>query len=478
MLAENLKRRTKLRGPRGVLLRRGDAQRWYGVAIGKKALQAVGKRGSLGVVLALTMGVVHSSLPAVAQAASTASQATDLFKRGDQAFNEGRWQEALNDFSKCIHARTDWPAAWVKRAEARRQLGDVAGALQDLDRARDLFAHHKDLRTAEKLSHWIAALHAHEHATWPDVVSATTASLRLDPNFLNAFMLRSHAQAMLGLESEARQDLESVSKLSLKAGSLSLYEAATLQRRTLPARVDFGRGERAASASTWPEAIQAYTQAVTSDPEYALAYYRRAEAYRTTGAYLESMADAHQAAWLYEQQKDSAHAARATALKAAVHTLKVQKDEEAHRAREEARRAEEQRLAEEARKRELAFQKEQAERQNSLNQAVAAFSLLTSMANSGSGHHHHGHRDEFYVRMVGDSLRVQWHGKDEFVCARPSSYRVGRSIIAFVDMNNLRVWHRGSKRLLQYPAPKHYEVQGDVVTWYQERSTFPSTWHP
>src|SRR5579871_4068132 len=61
--------------------------------------------------------------------------AQDLFSRGQQAFNNGDFREAIECFSRSIRLRPDVAVPYRFRAYAYMELGDRIRALNDLDQA-------------------------------------------------------------------------------------------------------------------------------------------------------------------------------------------------------------------------------------------------------------------------------------------------------------------------------------------------------
>lgn len=72
------------------------------------------------------------------------SDAEEYFDRGLEYLNTASFEKAKADFDKSISLRPQFPGAYKSRAIARNQLGDETGALQDLVKSNELYAHDGD----------------------------------------------------------------------------------------------------------------------------------------------------------------------------------------------------------------------------------------------------------------------------------------------------------------------------------------------
>jgi len=81
-----------------------------------------------------TWGFLFTSLALHAQN----KKAEQLFSQGEEAFQEGRFEEAKSYLTRCIQEDPDYTEAYYYRAKARESLKDNAGALTDLNSCLEL----------------------------------------------------------------------------------------------------------------------------------------------------------------------------------------------------------------------------------------------------------------------------------------------------------------------------------------------------
>lgn len=72
------------------------------------------------------------------QAAPARREAGAHLKRADLLMSRNRVADALASYDKAVEADPGWAAAYVRRGMARRAKGDLAGSIEDYEKARDL----------------------------------------------------------------------------------------------------------------------------------------------------------------------------------------------------------------------------------------------------------------------------------------------------------------------------------------------------
>ena len=157
---------------------------------------------------------------------------SDYIRRGNRAYDEGRRQDALSEYSKAIELDSNCAAAYYNRGIVYGNLGQHENAIKDYDKA-----------------------------------------IELDPNYVNAYYNRGNVYENLGQHENAIKDYD-------KAIELYSNDAVAYNNR--------GAGYE--KLKKYEKAIEDYTRAIQLNPEYKNAYLNRAGAYSAIGE--EALAEA------------------------------------------------------------------------------------------------------------------------------------------------------------------------------------------
>jgi uncharacterized protein YjbI with pentapeptide repeats len=88
----------------------------------------------------------------------TAGNASDFYRWGVEASTKKQYERAIENFNQTLARQPEFAPAQLGRGMARLQLGDQAGAIQDLDQASALFIRQGDTATAQSTQTLVTAL--------------------------------------------------------------------------------------------------------------------------------------------------------------------------------------------------------------------------------------------------------------------------------------------------------------------------------
>ncbi len=264
-------------------------------------------------------------------------------KRGLQAYDEGRYEDAAALFTRLIALNSpgiaNQPVIWAYRGETYRQMGRYEEALADFTRAIELDPNDSWVigsrgqtyqqmgRYEEALTDFTRAIELDPKLGWAigsrgetyrqtkryaEALTDFTRAIELDPDYGWAIGSRGETYRQMGRYEEALADLNRAIELDPKLGwaigrrgetyrLLKRYEEALADlNRAIELDPDYGwaigsRGETYRQMGRYEEALADFTRAIELDPNDSWAIGSRGQTYRQMGRYEEALADFNRA---------------------------------------------------------------------------------------------------------------------------------------------------------------------------------------
>lgn len=206
-----------------------------------------------------------------ASLAVTPTTADGFVDRGNLFLDQGRYDEAIADFSKALALDPADNMALADRAMARVWKDDRDGAARDLDAATAIEPRNPVVFRARGLL-------AERGSAWADAVAAYTASLEIEPESSFALGRRAIAQRALGNSERALADAAAALKIEPTWTDLYLLRANLLRAAGRP---EDAAAEAAALTAANPDNAYAHVVAgriygATKRPAQAMAAFDRA----------------------------------------------------------------------------------------------------------------------------------------------------------------------------------------------------------
>ena len=193
--------------------------------------------------------------------------ATDWFEKGLALMESGKYQDAIEAYSKAIELNPEYAWAYCNRGIAYRNLEDYRQAIRDYDKA-----------------------------------------IELDPKDADIYCNRGNAYGSLGDYRQAIRDYDKAIELNSKDadtyynrgityGSLGDYRQAirdfdrAIELNPEDAKAYYYRGITYGSLGDYRQEIRDYDRAIELDPKDALAYYNRGLAYAKLEDYRQAIRD-------------------------------------------------------------------------------------------------------------------------------------------------------------------------------------------
>lgn len=228
------------------------------------------------------------SVPVTNQAASPSAplsssppsaDATAAFEGGMRLLQQGSPTEALEKFSNAIRIKPDYVAAYVGRAQARRQLMQYDLSIADCNNVIRISP--SDARGPNCRGSAYLLMKQYEPAE-----RDFNDAIRLKPDFELAFLFRGTAYSGMQQYDRAIQDFSAALRLQPR-------NILTLRRR----------GAAYIGLNQYDKAIADYTQALRVDPDDVVSYAGRAKAEQLAGDTAGAAADRRQAQRLRKAKK-------------------------------------------------------------------------------------------------------------------------------------------------------------------------------
>ncbi len=195
-------------------------------------------------VIIILIFLLSISLPCVVSAESSATLTT----KGDELFNAGKYQEALDAYNESIALETNNARAWAGQGYAYNAISNFPAALVSLERA-TVISPNYGKATLEK-GNALFGLNRYE-----DAIVAYQDAVKIYPEY-----------AYLGYYGEAR----SFQALKKYNEALPLYEKALAFKPEYAPGWNY-KGETLVALNRSSEAITAFDKAISISPGYLLA---------------------------------------------------------------------------------------------------------------------------------------------------------------------------------------------------------------
>ena len=141
----------------------------------------------------------------------------DYYLRGVRYAANQRYRIALEEFDRAIALNCEMPEAYMRRAEARYELGDDPGVLADCQRAIALTA-------TESTAHYYLGLARFRLGYVQSAIAAFTNAIIHDPEDAQSFARRGIAREDLHERAEAATDLRRAAQLYKAQGDVAKYD--------------------------------------------------------------------------------------------------------------------------------------------------------------------------------------------------------------------------------------------------------------
>ncbi|OGK10573.1 MAG: hypothetical protein A2W80_18870 [Candidatus Riflebacteria bacterium GWC2_50_8] len=196
---------------------------------------------------------------------SAASEAEACYIRGNELGNEGKLEEAKNEYLKAIALDPNHLKAHYNLGSKYLMLGDTAMALHEFDTVMSL------LKKGEKgyLKAGALSLRGMAHLKlehFDEAISDFTQAIAINPREMAAYSSRSIAYEKIGRHEDAQSDIRKAEEL----------------KKTDPI-APYNEGIGHLTAGRFKDAIRAFSLAIMYKPDFAQAYNNRSIAYQRDG---------------------------------------------------------------------------------------------------------------------------------------------------------------------------------------------------
>ncbi|MEA5528401.1 tetratricopeptide repeat protein [Dolichospermum sp. UHCC 0684] len=273
----------------------------------------------LGMAVAISFAggyIVNQGLSYQAALTATTKKAKEFLKQGNDKFDKGDYQGAINTLTEAIRLDSKFAEAYSRRGVAYRNIENNQKAIDDLQKSVKLFAtqgnnsaskhdqgrirdYLKDYQGAIALYNESISLDPHDARTYQNrgnaryklgdkqaAIADYTQAIKINPNFAIAYKNRGDVHYKLGDKQAATADFNQAIKINPND-----YEA--YEKRGY---IHYELGDKQA-------AIADYTQAIKINPKYSKAYHVLGYIHYDLGDKQAAIADFQQAVKLYQQQK-------------------------------------------------------------------------------------------------------------------------------------------------------------------------------
>ncbi|MBO1051746.1 MAG: tetratricopeptide repeat protein [Dolichospermum sp. DET73] len=273
----------------------------------------------LGMAVAISFAggyIVNQGLSYQASLTATTKKAKEFLKQGNDKFDKGDYQGAINTLTEAIRLDSKFAEAYSRRGVAYRNIENNQKAIDDLQKSVKLFAtqgnnsaskhdqgrirdYLKDYQGAIALYNESINLDPHDARTYQNrgiahyslgdkqaAIADFNQAIKINPNFAIAYHQRGNSRSDLGDKQAAIADFNQAIKINPN------FAIAYKNR----GYIHYELGDKQA-------AIADYTQAIKINPKYSKAYHVLGYIHYDLGDKQAAIADFQQAVKLYQQQK-------------------------------------------------------------------------------------------------------------------------------------------------------------------------------
>jgi tetratricopeptide (TPR) repeat protein len=198
-------------------------------------------------------------------------QAVDYFQSGYELHNQGKFKEAIEDYTKAIKLDPKYVDAYFNRGLAWFKIGSFDNAITDYTESIRLDSGAPDAYCNRGFA-W------HEKGEYDKAIDDYTEAIRLDDHYKSAYLNRGLAKSQKKEYQEAIQDYNKT--IALDENYAVAY---------------YNRGLAFHNKREYDEAIQDYNKAIELDPSYVTAFNNRGLALYNKKEYEEAIKDYNKA---------------------------------------------------------------------------------------------------------------------------------------------------------------------------------------
>ncbi|MBD6618927.1 tetratricopeptide repeat protein [Komarekiella sp. 'clone 1'] len=205
---------------------------------------------------------------------ATAPKADDFFIQAEDKYDKGDYQGAIADYTRAININPNLAQAYYRLGLSRSKSGNNQKAVEDLQKATELFAAQGKKADAIRIQGVARSL----LKDYKGAIAALTEAIRLNVKDTLAYNNRGNARSNLG-------DLQ---------GAIADYsQALNINPNYIQAYIN--RGNTRSASGDKHGAIADYNQALKLNPNYALAYNNRGIARTALGDLQGAISDYNEA---------------------------------------------------------------------------------------------------------------------------------------------------------------------------------------
>ncbi len=250
------------------------------------------------------------------QTPTVPTKAKNFLKRGVDKLNRGDYPAALEDFKQALRLNPNFTEAYVCQSIIRYYQGDHLGAIEDCNQVLRISPRNANVYNNRGLNR--VALGDYQGA-----IADFDQALEIEPDHAKAYLNRGYSRLQLQDNWGAIEDFDQALQIDPQAANVYLKQVADTLDNELGAIKDTNQqliqglliqGNLRYQAGDYQEAIKAFTQVLSLDPNNSEAYNRRSTALAALGDYDGSMEDLYKAAIYYLNEDRSLQPIERTAV--------------------------------------------------------------------------------------------------------------------------------------------------------------------
>jgi serine/threonine-protein kinase len=253
-----------------------------------------------------SQSVDNSSLQA-RQTSTVETKAQKFLRQGLKKLNRGDYSSALEDFNQALRLNPVFTDAYVCQSIIHYYQGDHLGAIEDCDQVLRINPGNADAYNNRGLNR--VALGDYKRA-----IADFNQVLEIEPNHAKAYLNRGYSRLQLDDNWAAIEDFDRALRIDPQSAKAYLKNLAPTLSNEQGAIKDANQqlvqgllieGNLRYDSGDLREAIAAYTQVLSLDPNHTEAYNRRSSARSAVGDYEGAFEDLYKAANYYLNNEQS-----------------------------------------------------------------------------------------------------------------------------------------------------------------------------
>ena len=137
-----------------------------------------------------------------------AQTAVDYVQRGNAYYEQGKYDQAISDYTKAIDINPDFAKAYDNRGAAYAQKGNLSGAISDFTMA--IANNPNDAEAYNNRGHAYAKL-----GNYVQAISDYTKAIKINPNYIKAYNNRAHVFYDIKKYDRAWADVQKAEELGI-----------------------------------------------------------------------------------------------------------------------------------------------------------------------------------------------------------------------------------------------------------------------